>query len=187
MFLSFLFIKMIWIVWLGKFKTIFCCIIDIRMDARCKLCKLKLFLQKLTWFEDPESDHSLMFGLWLSGARAKSEEIEGQAETQGEIITRHRHWGKHQPYLAKCHPQTVRNCPLKRERDTFNEVKCSFSDWHHDREWMLVWPGWDAPSHSSPSIAYSLLIIIATIHENPGHAGFQGNCDQTSFVQCSSF
>ena len=128
-----------------------------------------------------------MFGLWLSGARAKSEEIEGQAETQGEIITRHRHWGKHQPYLAKCHPQTVRNCPLKRERDTFIEVKCSFSYWHHDREWMLVWPGWDAPSHPSPSIAYSLLIVIANIHENPGHAGFQGNCDQTSFVQCTSF
>ena len=82
-------------------------------------------------------------------------------------------WDKHEPYLAKCHQQTVTNCPLniKETLSLFIKVKCSFSYWHHDREWMLVWPGWDAPSHPSPSIAYSF-----TPHHHRNHSWKPGSC-----------
>ena len=93
----------------------------------------------------------------------------GEAGVRSSFAPRHR--GRETnitPYLVKCHPETVRNCPLNENRERYfhriTDLKCSF---RIDITRMNGWSdqAWDAPSQPSPSSAYSFPHHqIATIH-----------------------
>ena len=80
---------------------------------------------------------------------------------------------KHEPYLAKCHQQTVTNCPLNIKETLSLKLNAHFhTDIMTENECWSDQVGMPRATYHRPSLTHSL-IIIATIHENPGHAGDQ--------------
>ena len=88
----------------------------------------------------------------------------GEAGVRSSFAPRHR--GRETnitPYLVKCHPETVRNCPLNENRERyFHRPEMLILNWHHENEW-LVWPGLGCPE---PTITIQRLLIPSSSNRN---------------------